>query len=373
MSKPPAPAEPAAARDREAIAAALIAWFTAEARDLPWRRDRTGYRVWVSEVMLQQTRVATVLPYYDRFLRAFPTVQALAASELGAVLALWSGLGYYRRARGLHEGAREVAARFGGELPRTVEELRAIRGIGPYTAGAIASLAFGVRAPIVDGNVVRVLARLFAVEGDARKAAVQKRIWALAAELVPPERPGVFNEAMMELGATLCTLKAPRCLLCPVTSLCQARAAGIEQRLPQLSAPTTPPTVHVAALLSRRDGEVLLGRRRGEALFGGLWEPPMIETETAADPEGAVRPFAEARGRAGTVVHVLSHRRMEVVVLDGGPAARPVYPPIYDEVRYVAEADLPSYGVSTLARKVLATSPSPPKRAAKKRPAKKRS
>lgn len=335
------------------VAPALVAWFDHHARDLPWRHDRTGYRVWVSEVMLQQTRVSTVIPYYDRFLTAFPTLGELAAADIARVLSLWSGLGYYRRARGLHEGARDVAARFGGELPATVEGLRSIKGIGPYTAGAIASLAFGVRAPIVDGNVIRVLSRLYAITDDARQARVQKQIWALAEALLPAERPGAFNEAMMELGATVCLPRDPLCLVCPLSSMCAARRRGIERSLPLLAPPKAPTLVHAAALVARRPGEVLLGRRRPDALFGGLWEPPTVEAPTAAEAAADLTSFARDATSAGTVSHTLSHRKMQVNVYAGNPASAPAYPPVYDEIQWVQEARLAEYGISTLARKLL--------------------
>ena len=342
---PPAP--------RPELSSALIAWFERSARDLPWRTDRTGYRVWVSEVMLQQTRVSTVIPYYQRFLAAFPTVRELAAADLDRVLALWSGLGYYRRARGLHEGARDVVARFGGELPASVEGLLSIKGIGPYTAGAIASLAFGIQAPIVDGNVIRVLSRLHAIREDARQARVQRRLWALAAALVPPDRPGPFNEAMMELGATVCVPQKPLCLLCPLVAHCEGYRLGVAPSLPVLAPPKAPALVHAAALVARRGGAVLLGRRRQDALFGGLWEPPTAEAPSPDEAASLLAGFALDTAAAGEVLHTLSHRKMRVAVFAGSPAPAPGYPPVYEEVRWVQEADLPQYGISTLARKLL--------------------
>lgn len=347
---------PASAEARSAsgsIAAKLIDWFSASARDLPWRTNRTGYRVWVSEVMLQQTRVSTVIPYYGRFLEAFPTLGDLARAELGQVLALWSGLGYYRRARGLHEGARQVLTQFGGELPTTAEGLRQIKGIGAYTAGAIASLAFGERTPMVDGNVIRVICRLFAIEEDTKKTATQKRIWQQAGALLPERNAGAFNEALMELGATVCLPRDPLCLVCPVMTDCQARARGIEKRLPMAAPQKAVPIVRVAAFVARREGKVLLGRRRADALFGGLWEPPMVELPEGISPEEGVRPFVEQAKAGADVEHVLTHRRMIVTVLEGKLADGAVYPPVYEEIQEVAESELACYGVSTLAKKVM--------------------
>jgi A/G-specific adenine glycosylase len=381
---PAAPARPAGARAEDPaltprptdpaspgnhlpdIAGPLVAWFERGARDLPWRKDRTGYRVWVSEVMLQQTRVSTVIPYYERFLGAFPSVAALAAAEVGQVLAMWSGLGYYRRARALHEGAREVVARHAGALPPTAAGLRQIKGIGAYTAGAIASLAYGERTPVVDGNVVRVICRLFAIEEDARKAAAQRRIWSLCESLLPAQGAGAFNEALMELGATVCSPRDPTCLLCPLSDRCEARRLGAERRLPLLSPPRAAPTVRAAAMVCRSGGKVLLGRRRADALFGGLWEPPMIEFPDGTTPLEAAAGFCAEARVAGELEHVLTHRRMAVTVLVGVPARGAAYPAVYEELREVAEVDLGSYGVSTLARKVLRAAAAPAAGAARR-------
>jgi A/G-specific adenine glycosylase len=337
---------------------ALTGWFAQHARDLPWRRDRAAYRVWVSEVMLQQTRVATVIAYFERFLARFPDVASLAAAAEGDVLALWSGLGYYRRARALHRGSREVVERFGGELPRTVEGLRTIQGIGAYTAGAVASLAFGVRAPLVDGNVMRVYARVFGEAGDVKASGTQRRLWAVAASMVEHARaPGPFNEALMELGATVCVPRDPLCLVCPVRALCRAYREGRQNELPVVGAKKPVPEVHAAALVARRGGEVLLGRRRGDALFGGLWEPPMVEGPDPRAAQALVRALSPDAREAGHVRHVLSHRRLEIAVFAGAPARGAAFPALYDEVEYVAEAELAGRGVSTLARKVLAAAP----------------
>jgi A/G-specific adenine glycosylase len=361
----------------ERLAPALSGWFLAHARELPWRTDRTGYRVWVSEVMLQQTRVATVIPYYHRFLERFPTVTALAEADEATVLSLWSGLGYYRRARGLHQGAKEIVARFGGEMPATVDELLSIRGIGPYTAGAIASLAYGVRAPLVDGNVVRVFSRVFAIEEDMRRPAAQKQIWALAAAAVPVDAPGAFNEALMELGATVCLPRTPLCLACPLAADCRAREQGKTTDLPILTKLKAPKEVHAAALLALQgeagEGDrtgagvaVWLAKRRGDALFGGMWEPPMIEAATATEAQAALRVLVPEAVVLGEIVHVLSHRKMRVSVLGVPPktsakaVAYPSLSPDYEEARFVAEASLGEYGISTLARKVMAATAATP-------------
>ncbi|HET9551996.1 MAG TPA: A/G-specific adenine glycosylase, partial [Anaeromyxobacteraceae bacterium] len=225
---------PIAAARSAALRRRLLAWYDASRRDLPWRVAQHGadpYRVWLAEAMLQQTQVARVIPFYRRFLEDFPTLQALAAASEEAVLARWSGLGYYARARALRRAAREALARHGG-LPASVEALRALPGFGPYTAGAVASIAFAIPAAAVDGNVARVLARLALVAGDPAAAPVRRRLQALAEALVDPVRPGDWNQALMELGATLCVKPAPRCERCPVAPLCEARRAGRERSVP---------------------------------------------------------------------------------------------------------------------------------------------
>src|SRR5690349_6148043 len=238
----------------------LLEWYRAHRRDLPWRRTRDAYGIWVSEVMLQQTRVAVVVPYWERWMERFPGAAELAAAPLDDVLACWSGLGYYGRARNLHAGAREVVARYGGRVPGEAAELRTLPGVGRYTAGAIASIAFGRREPLVDGNVARVLARVYAVEEDVKSTAGQKRLWQLAGELVPDEAPGDFNQALMELGATVCT-PAPRCEACPVAEACAARAAGRERELPVVgarAADADKPLLRTVAAWMERRGRLLL-------------------------------------------------------------------------------------------------------------------
>jgi len=351
------------------IASSLKAWFKKSARILPWRKTRDPYAIWLSEVMLQQTRVETVIPYYERFLRRFPDVQALAGGELDEVLSLWSGLGYYRRARELHRCAKEVAELHGGRFPEEASELRKLRGIGAYTAGAVASIAFDRAEPLVDGNVARVLARLYAIEDDVKSTAGSKRIWALASGLVPKEEPGAFNQALMELGATICTPQNPGCLVCPVRDRCQARLTGRERDLPVVTQKRAVPKVTAFAAVVRSGKAVLLGRRREGGLFGGLWEPPMVEVPSLEEASRALAGAGVDASKAelaevGRVKHVLTHREMDVVVLRADAPRRfalgtPTTPP-YEKLAWL-EPDAEGFGVSTLARKILAT-------AAKKRP-----
>ncbi|MCU0465750.1 MAG: A/G-specific adenine glycosylase [Anaerolineae bacterium] len=258
------------------FAAALLAWYDRAAADLPWRSsDPDPYTVWLSEIMLQQTQVATVIPYFHRFLAAFPTVRALADAPLDDVLKAWEGLGYYSRARNLHRAALVVAYDMGGQFPDTVEGLLALPGVGRYTAGAIASIAFGRRAPLVDGNVYRVFSRLMDEDGDVSTPAVQARMWAWAEDWVPADRPGDYNQALMELGRTVCTPKNPRCRDCPLNGLCRAFAAGTQAERPVKKKAGKKPHYEVAAGVVRgADGRLLIAQRPLEGLLGGLWEFP---------------------------------------------------------------------------------------------------
>ena len=215
-----------------AIQAGLQGWWRRAGRKLPWRLRRDPYAIWVSEIMLQQTRVATVTGYYDRFLTRFPTVRDLADAPLSAVLKAWEGMGYYSRARNLHAAAGMIVSDFGGELPRTVEQLRSLPGVGKYTAAAVASIAFGLDEPVVDGNVERVLARVFGIDENIKDAAGQKKLATLARQLVPPGKAGMMNEAMMDLGATVCTPRKPTCETCPLREQCVAFATGRQDELP---------------------------------------------------------------------------------------------------------------------------------------------
>jgi A/G-specific adenine glycosylase len=253
----------------------LLAWFEQNARDLPWRHNRTPYRVWIAEVMLQQTQVETVIPYYTRFLDRFPTPQALAQAPLEDVLKVWEGLGYYARARNLHAAAQQVVTGHDGQLPDTYDDLLALPGLGPYAAGAIASIAFGRHAVALDGNARRVLARFFAVEGNPKRAPFKKRVHELAQALLPPTDPGRFNEALIELGATVCTPKSPRCDRCPWREACKAHRMGTQEAFPERAPRRQVPHYDVtAAVLWNGDGQVLVAQRRTDDFLGGLWELP---------------------------------------------------------------------------------------------------
>lgn len=285
----------------EDIRARLLAWYDVNRRDLPWRRTRDPYRILLAEYLLQRTRIASGTPYYEQFLARFPTVRDVAAASLDDVLTVWEGLGFYGRARNLHTAARAIVERHRGEIPRSFDDLKALPGVGPYTAGAVASIAFGIPVPAVDGNVTRVIARLFRIREDVTKGVARRHIGEIAGRLVPPERPGAFNQAMMELGATVCTPSSPACIRCPLENLCLARAAGEERELPVSPRPRSPPVVPVVFGLVIADGRVLLVRRPRGQLLGGLWALPGGERTGSSEKEDLV---AAIRSQTGVEVRV---------------------------------------------------------------------
>ena len=252
----------------------LLRWFAKRARDLPWRRTRDPYAIWVSEVMLQQTQVATVIPYFRRFLRLFPTVRRLAHANLSEVLMAWEGLGYYSRARNLHRAARVVLDQFRGKIPESLQDLLNLPGIGRSTAGAILSIAYNQDVPILDGNVKRVLSRLFAVAGDPSKGRIQEHLWHLSESLLPKKQANPFNQALMDLGATVCTPKESLCNLCPVRSFCKAQVLGNPGKYPGRAKRKKVPHVEGVSAAIVRDGKVLLHQRPPRGFSGGLWEFP---------------------------------------------------------------------------------------------------
>lgn len=308
---------------------ALVRWYRRSARDLPWRREPTPYRVWVSEIMLQQTRVDTVLAYYDRFLARFPTVEALAEASREDVLEAWSGLGYYRRAKALHDGAKILLERHDGVFPRSEAPALALPGIGRYTAGAIRSIAYGERAPILDGNVMRVLCRVFGVEGVPTRGDVSRRLWDLAAEVVRWGAPCEVNQAQMELGALVCVPREPSCAACPLAGQCVARAEGRVNELPAVAAKRETLAITRAVLLLRDGKRVLLRRRPAAELLPGLWDLPgafagddHVPMTTAAEASRRL-PFAvRDLETLGTVRHAVTYRRIRLDVHAGRVARR---------------------------------------------------
>lgn len=280
----------------------LHAWYRRSARDLPWRQTRDPYAIWVSEVMLQQTRVATVIPYYERWMKAFPTAAALAAAEVHRVLQLWEGLGYYSRARNFHQAAREVVERHAGRIPRDPALFRALSGVGAYTAAAVLSIAFGEPLAVVDGNVRRVLCRLAAFGDDPRREPAASALEGLAFELLPPGAPSLHNQALMELGATVCTPRSPNCSACPLASPCRGRQSGRPERFPARRERQPVPHHDVAIGIVMDRGRVLIDRRPYGGMLGGLWEFPGGKVEPGESPEEALA--RELREELGLVAEV---------------------------------------------------------------------
>jgi len=274
---------------RRSFRGRLLRWYARYARDLPWRRSRDPYGVWLSEIMLQQTQVATVESYFKRFVAALPTIEALAAADEQDVLRLWEGLGYYRRARQLHKAAQIIAAQHGGKFPREVDDVHRLPGIGRYTAGAVLSIAFDRRLPILEANTTRLFARLLCYDGDPTSAAGTKLLWAMAEAALPRRDVGRFNQALMELGSEVCTSRGPRCERCPVAPLCLARAQGRTAEIPRKKAKPPIEAICEAAVVVRRRGRVLLMKCPDDGRWAGLWDFPRFafdaEDTTAADHE----------------------------------------------------------------------------------------
>lgn len=291
--------------NRKNFTKTILSWYDQGHRDLPWRRTQDPYRIWISEIMLQQTRAETVVSYYERFLARYPTVQDLADAPEEALLKAWEGLGYYSRARSLQRAAKEIVARYGGQLPADLDKLRALPGIGDYTAGAIASIAFGIPAAAVDGNVERVLCRWDAITDEVGTPAVRRQITARAQALVPRDRPGAFANAMMEMGATMCTPKNPKCLLCPVREGCMGFAQGIAQELPRKAKKKAQRVENRAVLLVFCENRVLIVKRQ-EKLLGGLFVFPDVPEES--DPARLCRAL-EALGVRAAYDEKLGHAR----------------------------------------------------------------
>ena len=285
--------------DTAAIQRRLLRWYARAGRDLPFRRTRDPYAIWISEIMLQQTRVETVLPYYRRFLRRFPNVRTLARTKLDDVLKLWEGLGYYARARNLHRAARQILDHHAGRFPTDLAAIRSLRGVGPYTAGAIASIAFGLDQPALDGNVRRVLIRLACLTAPTID---NGRLWELAASLLPAGRAGDFNQALMDLGATVCLPRQPRCPDCPLRANCKARQKGLQDRLPRKKPRKPLPHYDVVAAVILKRGRVLISRRKPEALLGGLWEFPGGKVQPRETHAAALR--RELREELGIEISV---------------------------------------------------------------------
>jgi A/G-specific adenine glycosylase len=344
----------------DSIRRTLIAWFEANGRDLPWRKKRSPYRVWISEIMAQQTRLATVVPYFERFTKKFPDVKSLAMAPLDEVLALWSGLGYYRRARHLHAAAKVMLDRHNGKVPGEPEELLSLPGIGRYTAGAIASISYGIPVPILDGNVMRVLTRLFDLDLDISSSTSRGVLWDLAEELVPGMQPGVFNEAMMELGATVCTPGSPDCPGCPLKRSCLARRAETVERRPVKTAKKPPVKSRwLAGAVRSPDGALLLTRNQDHGLFSGLWQLPAhrVRGKMALQRrlEDSLSAQVSVGEKLGTVEHVLTHRHLVIDLYACTLSGKEISSSVsmkHDWIR--AKKDIRGKGLASMTRKLLA-------------------
>lgn len=323
---------------------------------MPWRETSDPYAIWVSEVMLQQTRVDTVIPYWERWLERFPTVGALAEADIDDVLKHWEGLGYYSRARNLHRAAGVVRERYEGAVPADADELRTLPGVGEYTAGAVASIAFGATEPAVDGNVRRVLSRLHDLE-----APTARQLRGRAAELVPEDRPGEFNQALMELGATICTPRDPDCAACPVSAWCEARRLGVQEQrpLPRTRKPVPHEVVRTVVLV-REDGPLLMARRPPEGLLAGLWEfpgeplPPAVANLAARrDPQRRDRERRDPEPLE-SVTHTFSHRRItyDPVLIRVAVLTGPHTPRETDDIRWVPPSRLHEYALPVAQQKI---------------------
>ena len=298
----------------------LLSWYGRAGRDLPWRQTRDPYSIWISEIMLQQTTVAAVIPYYNRFLQRFPTVEALAAASLDDVITLWAGLGYYSRARNLHRTAGKIVTESGGVFPDSLDELVALPGIGRSTAGAILSIAFDQPAPILDGNVRRVLVRLFAWMDDPRGRSAEKQLWAWAEAMTPRERPHDYAQAIMDLGATVCTPREPGCGICPVQRLCRACDRNLAAELPLPRKKARIPVRRQAALVIKKNQNLMLRQRPAEGFLGGLWELPFIDVPDDLSPDQGANRLLASLGMRGApcrlcdVRHAYSHFKLELAV-----------------------------------------------------------
>lgn len=302
------------------ISQRLLAWYGQCGRELPWRTTRDPYRVWLSEIMLQQTTVAAVIPYYERFLKRFPSVQKLAAASLDDVLKLWAGLGYYSRARNLHRAARQVDDLYAGHFPDQLDSLMSLPGVGRSTAGAILSIAFDQPAPILDGNVRRVLVRLFAWQEDPRSSHAERQLWRWAEALTPVDSPHDYAQAIMDLGATLCLPRTPACSACPLSDLCQAAQLGLSDQLPLKRPKKAAPVRHQAALLISSQEQLLVTQRPPEGLLGGLWEFPVVVMPEGGSAKQVVCAWLEQAGLQqkvefiGEIRHIYSHFRLKLQV-----------------------------------------------------------
>jgi A/G-specific adenine glycosylase len=350
---------------RRALAARLLAWFDSAARDLPWRRTKDLFAIWISEIMLQQTQVATVIAYYQRFLARFPDVQSLAAADEREVLRLWEGLGYYRRARQLHAAAKQIVTEHGGRFPTTYEAVRSLPGIGRYTAGAILSIGTDARLPILEANTIRVLSRLTAFRGEVGSTAGQQHLWSIAEAILPAKRVGAFNQGLMELGSEICTPKSPACDRCPVAHLCEARRRGLVAQIPSPAKRTQYEDLTEAAVVIRHRGRVLIRQCQPGERWAGLWDFPRFGI-SATDSETAAEQIAKfthdlvgfhitALQLLATIKHGVTRFRITLHGYEArlkSPARNGAALHPNDSVRWIMVKELTDYPLSVTGRKI---------------------
>jgi A/G-specific adenine glycosylase len=339
----------------------LISWFKAEQRDLPWRKDQNPYKVWVSEIMLQQTRVDTVIPYFNRFIEWFPTIETLAEANEDKVLKAWEGLGYYSRVRNLHSAVKEVNEKYNGEVPNTPKEIAELKGVGPYTAGAILSIAYGIPEPAVDGNVMRVLSRILSIWDDIAKPSSRKVFEQAVRELISHKEPSAFNQALMEVGALICTPTSPSCLLCPVRDHCQAYYEGVQNELPVKSKKAKQRDVQLAAaILTGQDGKLLIHKRQAKGLLANLWEFPNVEIHhpLQGERDQLVDLFNQTHNLnmqlekiIGQIEHIFSHLVWNIKVYSGHIS--PEFKLDNDEWKFVSIEEMDEYAFPVFAQKML--------------------
>jgi A/G-specific adenine glycosylase len=339
----------------------LLRWFAGHQRDLPWRRDRDPYRIWISEVMLQQTQVVTVIPYFERFLQTFPTIAALAAAAEQDVLRLWAGLGYYRRARDLHRSAQILAKEHDGQFPTDPVLVRRLPGFGLYTCNAVLSQAFDQRLPILEANSQRVLSRLFGRRDDPRAGPARRWLWQAAERILPKHRAGEFNQALMELGALVCTPVAPRCGECPLASMCEAKRLGLQEQIPARTPPPATIRVREAAVVVRRGEQVLLVQRPESGRWATMWEFPHVELKEDETHEAAaerclrelVGVGAEVGGEIMTIQHGVTRYAITMVCLEARYLEGEFRSAFYSRGVWLTLAELSAYPVSAPQRRLI--------------------
>ncbi len=338
---------------KSSISQKLLAWFDVAARQMPWRGSKDAYQIWLSEIMLQQTQVATVVPYFKRFLKTYPDVYALAQGDLDVVFKLWEGLGYYSRAQRLIPCARAIVERHGGKFPSDLKAALALPGVGPYTAGAVLSIAYNRKVPAVDGNVLRVISRLFEYENDIAKQTSKRDVAAIVLQLMP-RRAGDFTEALMELGATLCSPKKPACAVCPLAADCRAQQKGRVAELPYKSKKKKAASKQIEVAIIQHDGRYLMYKKEDGGLLAGFWAFPHVDLAAASLADSVRETFAlELAGATeiGAVKHVFTHQIWHMKVLHYQTNA--IYQVDFPHCRWVSLAEMKQLAISTAMRKVI--------------------